>query len=238
MNIYTSGVSFRESANNLDNIRLKKQLEYLAQIISNVLQNSTEYSDTLYTIMQSSFPRSRMINAAVIPALYKVKDVSHSTVLWGNKSPLHFFYLIVYFNVGYYYFKNRNQYSKELHSFSMISSQLEKAIDKILPINKLSNMELLGLDSDLYRNTPESLEKENNTIVAYQKYLIMQWKADILKKYKYNQALVTYKALKPARKLEVAKPRLIRKLNWGGSYEYPTFAKEELKKYEKELINA
>lgn len=227
MNIVIAYPNLTTSATCLDNQRLKKQLIWLAQIISNILHTTTEYDDILENIKVTKISHdNRRVKDMLMPEIQS----NHSTVEWGKKSPLHLAFLLDYHSkCKARVIERRINPSVNLVAISNVFSWFRAYLNEILPLADLTL--LYGLDKDLYRNTPSEFDSEKDTITAYQKHLTALWKSDILKYEQYQQEKIAYARLPVTKRYEKPKPRAVRKLLWGRSTTPPEFAKNELKDF-------
>ncbi len=231
MNIFISSSSMLDSANNLDNKRVKRQAMQLAQIISNIVWVNDDYTDIITTIKKSAMKYD--LNKGFEYLMFPKEQSNHSAVVWGSKSPLHTLFLVEYLNKCVYVINTRGySLTPTLSCAFKVAMWLRQYLMEVIPTIQLSA--LMGLDNDLYRNTPKTFDKEKDTIISYQKYLTAQWKSDILKYEKYQQDKLDYSKLPLADRNIANKPRIVKKLLWRNSTNAPEFAIKELK----EFINA
>ncbi len=239
MNLYISDMTLKGSANNLDNARLRMQLVWLTQILSNILHTNDLYADMLS-------PESTATTWGCAIKDYKrlilpLKNEGHSTVIWGSKSALYTLFLLNFYEECFTVYLDRIQslVSHPLGNMYRIVSHWHRNLRNILPTSNMNY--LCGLESDLYRNTPAEFEDIKDTVTAYQRYLIKQWKEDIVSYENLKDKRTAWDNLSETKKAKIPRPRLLKKLvwnrdSWGGST--PAFAKEELNAVVKELLDA
>lgn len=230
MNIYVLSDNLGQSATHLDDKRIVLQINCLYSIIYNSLcclekeySSIINYSNSFMFFDDTNKPWKEAVN-------FKCSITKHSTIEWANKSILHLYFLCDYIH------KLRNSLTRR-HikipvgtlpvEFNTFITYIRMKLCTILPA--MSEKDLYQLRDSLYRNTPNV--DEPDTILAYQKYLINHWKQQLV-----NQKLIDDKyALWKGNPDKFEKPRPYPQLRWYGTNIAPSFAKEELHTFKKEL---
>lgn len=236
MNLYITANNFSDCANNLDDIRLRKQRHYLLQCLSNAIHSNEDYR---LTLQDADYYANSMIEKGFVSpletAMLPVRFENHPLDKWFKQSYSHFMFGASYLRDINSVLSSRNitgsLYISALNKASSAITYVSDFLHNIFPTQLLNN--LYSLDDSLYKSLPREFE-ELPTQEGYKKYLIKLWKADILKEKQY---LDTSKINKEK---NLPKPRIVQAVrfgrNGGGLWRFPEWANVEMVAFRKEIF--